>query len=82
MSNSTWRMWQKVRGQINRGRPVLLTFRVSDDANHTAMVYEYTNNWGSSNDWVCAKTGWNVDPYWGCHNWKSTPKLAITRARP
>lgn len=56
--------WSSLKSEINAGRPVLLSVNLGS-VGHTAVAYEYTDDWGSASDYVCWKTGWQ-SPTWQC----------------
>lgn len=53
--------WSALQNEINASRPAAVHYDVSHSGgtiNHSAAAYEYVDNWGSSNDWICAEKGW------------------------
>lgn len=81
-SNTNSDMWSRVKEEINAGRPTMLSFRLASKDGHGAVIYEYTDNWFSNNDWICVANGWTGQP-WNCYNVTSPsePWYAITRVR-
>lgn len=80
-NNDLTSLWSNTKTEINAGRPLVLSF-AHWRGNHSAVLYEYTDNSGSSNDWVCIKTGWSISPYWECFRPSDYSWSRITKVRP
>jgi len=48
-------LWYRIKHQIDQDRPILLHW--AGNPGHSVMVYEYDNNHGRYNDWICYKNG-------------------------
>lgn len=71
--NWTWTehtssMWSTIHESIDSGYPVILTAKLNNNAIHSAVVVEYTDDWGSANDIFCWKTGWTSPTYQCLYN--------------
>lgn len=64
--------WLRLMGQIDVQNPVIVHYDASHQdgpVNHSAVAYEYTDNFGSDNDWICAQKG---------HGFLPNPEQAMT----
>lgn len=68
--------WLRLTNQIMQGSPVVVHYDVyhtGGSINHSAAAYEYTDNAGTANDWICAEKGWDTSgSTWDCF----TPGMA------
>lgn len=83
-ANTSTLMWSRIIDEIDAGRPTLLHFELKKQkGGHGAVVYEYRDNWFTSNDFVCVATGWQSPDISRCYNVTSPtePWYAITRVR-
>lgn len=71
-------LWYRIKNQIDDNRPVLLHW--SGSPGHSVLVYEYTNNSGDTDDWVCYKNGDGTA--YDCMNRKPNNWVQLTRLRP
>lgn len=56
-----WSAWWALLSAVDSKKPPIATLDASGDkvADHSAVVYSYTDNWGTSNDSYCFRTGWS-----------------------
>lgn len=78
--------WSRLMAQISAGRPVVVHYDVDHAGgaiDHSAAGYEYTDNSGSSNDWICAEKGWYTSgTTWDCFTRTSVGTYHVTRVMP
>lgn len=78
--------WSRFTGQIDAGRPAIVHYDVDHTGgtiDHSATGYEYTDNSGSTNDWICAEKGWYAtDTTWDCFTRTSVGNYHVTRVMP
>lgn len=78
--------WSGLKEQIDKGNPVVVhydVYRKNGSINHSAAAYEYTDNTGSANDWICAEKGWNTSgTTWDCFPPSTAGQYKITKVMP
>jgi hypothetical protein len=61
-----WSAWWDLLSAVGSGKPPIAALDTDGNGvmDHAAVVFSYIDNWGTTNDSYCFRTGWNSPPTW------------------
>lgn len=85
-TSSSATKWSRVKSEIGSDHPVVVHYdvdRASGAIDHSGTGYEYTDNAGSTNDWICVEKGWYTGgTTWDCFVPDTVGNWHVTRVMP
>jgi hypothetical protein len=72
-TSGLWSAWWDLLSAVGSGKPPIAALDLDGNgvADHAAVVFSYIDNWGTTTDSYCVRTGWNKPP-------TSPPSLCYT----